>query len=35
MLLVDDPAFRGYWNGTIKLFFNALVFGVANNNREI
>jgi hypothetical protein len=27
ILFVDDPAFRGYWNGTNKLFFNALFFG--------
>jgi hypothetical protein len=27
VLFVDDPAFRGYWNGTNKLFFNALFFG--------
>lgn len=27
ILFVDDPAFRGYWYGTNKLFFNALFFG--------
>lgn len=27
ILFVDDPAFRGYWNGTNKLFFNAIFFG--------
>ena len=27
ILFVDDPAFRGYWNGTNKLLFNALFFG--------
>jgi len=27
VLFVDDPAFRGYWYGTNKLFFNALFFG--------
>jgi len=27
ILFVDDPAFRGYWNGTNRLFFNALFFG--------
>lgn len=27
VLFVDDPAFRGYWNGTNKLLFNALFFG--------
>lgn len=27
ILFVDDAAFRGYWYGTNKLFFNALFFG--------
>jgi Zinc carboxypeptidase len=27
ILFVDDPAFRGYWYGTNKLFFNAIFFG--------
>jgi hypothetical protein len=27
ILFVDDPAFRGYWNGTNRLLFNALFFG--------
>lgn len=27
ILFVDDPAFRGYWYGTNKLFFNALFLG--------
>ena len=33
ILFVDDPAFRGYWNGTNKLFFNALFFGSAISSR--
>ncbi|MBY0435515.1 MAG: zinc carboxypeptidase, partial [Cyclobacteriaceae bacterium] len=29
ILFLDDPAFRGYWYGTNKLFFNALFLGSA------
>ncbi|MDX2141966.1 MAG: M14 family metallopeptidase [Rhodospirillaceae bacterium] len=29
ILFADDPAFRAYWHGTTKLFFNAIFFSTA------
>jgi hypothetical protein len=29
VLFADDPAFRAYWHGTSKLFFNAIFFSTA------
>jgi hypothetical protein len=29
VLFADDPAFRAYWHGTAKLFFNAIFFSTA------
>jgi hypothetical protein len=36
ILLVDDPNFRAFWNGTSKLFLNALFFGqIIDSTRQI
>ena len=34
-LFADDPAFRGYWLGSSRLFLNALFFGSAVQNISV